>query len=298
LRAPIGLAYLLARTSDTIADSGGAPSEVRLRHLAAFEKMAVEGCRDGLDALQREITPIAEGERILIQQVSACLDWLEAQSASDRAEICDVLRKIVRGQTLDLQRFPATANGAVTALQTADELEEYTYLVAGCVGEFWTRICSQHLPGYSATPEAELCRLGINFGKGLQLVNVLRDLPADLATGRCYLPAQELASAGLSPAELLVEPSRALPVFQAWVAHAREYLDDGREYISRLRPARIRIGCFLPWRLGVKTLNLISSQNPLQTVERVKVSRGAVYGSLVVGLYAAISNAPLQPQRA
>ena len=32
---------------------------------------------------------------------------------------------------------------------TAAELDEYTYLVAGCVGEFWTRVCAAHLPRYS-----------------------------------------------------------------------------------------------------------------------------------------------------
>ena len=27
---------------------------------------------------------------------------------------------------------------------TADDLDDYTYRVAGCVGEFWTRITRQH----------------------------------------------------------------------------------------------------------------------------------------------------------
>ena len=31
------------------------------------------------------------------------------------------------------------------ALATASELDEYTYLVAGCVGEFWTELCFRHL---------------------------------------------------------------------------------------------------------------------------------------------------------
>jgi farnesyl-diphosphate farnesyltransferase len=255
--------------------------------------MALRSDRSGLEELQRDIAPTAPGERILIQQVGACLDWLEAQSDSDRAEICAVLQKIIHGQTLDLQRFPAAPDGAVTALQTAEELDEYTYLVAGCVGEFWTRICSQHLRAYSASDPLALCRLGINFGKGLQLVNVLRDLPADLSSGRCYLPAEELAAVGSAPARLMSEPAPGLPVFDRWIGRARQYLDDGRQYISLLRPARIRIGCYLPWRLGLMTLDLISSENPLRSTRRVKVSRSAVYSSLALGLFAAVSNAPL-----
>src|SRR5438067_11742992 len=34
LREPIGLAYLLARASDTVADSSAAPVEIRLKNLA------------------------------------------------------------------------------------------------------------------------------------------------------------------------------------------------------------------------------------------------------------------------
>ena len=41
---------------------------------------------------------------------------------------------------------------------------------------------------------------GVRFGKALQMTNVLRDVPADLASGRCYLPAAELAALGLAPA--------------------------------------------------------------------------------------------------
>ena len=33
----------------------------------------------------------------------------------------------------------------IVALETPSELDDYTYRVAGCVGEFWTRICRIHL---------------------------------------------------------------------------------------------------------------------------------------------------------
>ncbi len=40
---------------------------------------------------------------------------------------------------LDLERFDNPKE--VRVLGTAADLDEYTYLVAGCVGEFWTRLC-------------------------------------------------------------------------------------------------------------------------------------------------------------
>ena len=55
LRAPVGLAYLLARASDTIADSAGVPVETRVQHLAAFARMVRTGRPDGLTELQHDI---------------------------------------------------------------------------------------------------------------------------------------------------------------------------------------------------------------------------------------------------
>lgn len=282
IQAPIGLAYLLARASDTIADTAEASEPVRLHHLAAFGKMIRDGASEGLPELQREIQPPDPGERELIAKLDRCFAWLVTLPESDRREIAGVMEKIIRGQTLDLQRFPK--GDGVIALQTAAELDEYTYLVAGCVGEFWTRICLAHLPQYSRASESELLRLGVNYGKGLQLVNILRDIPADRRAGRCYLPADELRAANSTPAK----PARE--VFDRWHQRAVEHLEDGRRYLAALRPARLRIGCFLPWYLGVETLRLLNERPPLETEEKIKVPRSTVRAALLRAPLVAFSN--------
>ncbi len=289
LRAPIGLAYLLARASDTIADTADADAAVRRKHLAALAEMIRTGTTAGLVDLQREIRPAAEGERELIEKLDRCLAWLAAMESADRAEIVAVMEKIIRGQSLDLERF--AARDGIVALQSAAELDEYTYLVAGCVGEFWTRICLRRLPRYATLDAAELERLGVNFGKGLQLVNILRDAPADLRDGRCYLPEDELRDAGIAPHRLPSDPGAARPVFAHWTAQARAFLDDGYRYIEALRPARLRLGCFLPWYLGRETLRLIEARPPLENAERIKVPRSTVYRALLRGMPVALSRA-------
>src|SRR5882757_9300492 len=75
LRAPIGLAYLLARASDTIADSDGAPASIRREHLASFGEMIRQGNTEGLASLQTAITSPHPGEQTLIAQLPRCLDW-------------------------------------------------------------------------------------------------------------------------------------------------------------------------------------------------------------------------------
>ena len=291
LRAPIGLAYLLARASDTIADTAEAPVETRLRHLAALARMIRTGRMTGLAELQNEIRAPDPKENDLIAKLDQCFAWLATLESKDHGEIAAALQKIIHGQTLDLQRFGEGLE--VAALKTADELDEYIYLVAGCVGEFWTRVCLQHLPDCSHLGLADLRKLGVNYGKGLQLVNILRDLPSDLRQGRCYLPETELRASGTSPSPLAHDPTKAQVVFERWHGKAAEYLEDGHRYILALRSPRLRAACFLPWYLGIKTLRLMRKRSPLGIKEKLKVPRSTVRFALALAGPVAFSDRAL-----
>jgi farnesyl-diphosphate farnesyltransferase len=286
LRRPVGLAYLLARASDTIADTATAPVEARLECLRAFA-----GLLTGGGALPRlsEISPANDAERHLLDNTDRLSAAFEGLPAPDRDEIAALLGRITRGQESDLLRFPDAAK--VRALEAAADLDEYTYLVAGCVGEFWTRICRAHLPRYSRLEPDELTRLGRRFGQGLQLVNILRDLPEDIRNGRCYLPMEELRAAGISdPEELRGNPRQAAPVFEAWRQKALACHADARRYIEEVRPLRIRFACLIPWALGVRTLRLIGERSPLDNADRIKVGRSEVRRIMRRALWAATSN--------
>lgn len=287
LRAPVGLGYLLARASDTIADSADLPGGERETHLGNLARMIEGGGREGLAEIKDKVRPEHAGEAVLIAQLDRCLEWLEAVPEFDRTEIHTVLREIIHGQTLDVQRFADRAS--LTALETGAELEEYTYLVAGCVGEFWTRVSAHYLSGYSKLPLPDLLEHGKSFGKALQLVNVLRDLPADLKEGRCYLPAEEVDAA-----RLIDEPASGRACFAKWLARAETLLDSGRIYIRSIRPARVRMGCYLPWSIARKTLALLHTHPPLETPQRVKVSRAEVRKSFASAVLAAVSDSPLR----
>ena len=90
-------------------------------------------------------------ERELLNRIPECLRELGRLPEFDRAEIQTVLGKITRAQELDLERF---CDGTeLRALESAGQLDEYTYLIAGCVGEFWTEMCFQHLQGFADLPE-------------------------------------------------------------------------------------------------------------------------------------------------
>ena len=133
---------------------------------------------------------------------------MERIEHADRNDIRIVLEKITRGQLLDLQRFDNPQE--IRALSTAADLDEYTYLVAGCVGEFWTRLCFRHVRQFASRTEDEMLALGKRYGMALQLINVLRDAGSDLRAGRCYFPEHELRRGA---SDSLADPLRtgALP---------------------------------------------------------------------------------------
>jgi farnesyl-diphosphate farnesyltransferase len=289
VRRVIALGYLLARATDTIADTVQAPVAARLENLDAFRRSLVERRLGGLPHL---ISPSHPGERLLLKRLPECLNWLEEQEEEDRADICRVLEDIIHGQELDLRRFSEADK--LVALQTSAELEEYTYLVAGCVGKFWTRVSKRHQRNYSNLDEEALCRLGINFGKGLQLVNILRDLPADLRAGRCYLPLEQLREVGIEVESLLSAPGPARPIVDRWHAQAAEWLADGCRYIEALQPFRMRYACILPWKLGVETLARLKLMPALESAVRIKVPRSEVRMIMIKALAGAYFNSQLK----
>jgi farnesyl-diphosphate farnesyltransferase len=289
LRRPVGLAYLLARASDTIADTATAGIATRQECLLGFVETMLRS-RTDLFAKVREIVPENASERYLLANLERVIDALWRLPVADRDEIVVLLRKITHGQELDLMRFQNP--GEPHALESADELDEYTYLVAGCVGEFWTRICAAHLPNYGRLELEELCRLGRGFGQGLQLVNILRDIPEDLRNGRCYLPMSELRGMGVASPEDFRDGDlrRAGPVLEQWRQKALGYHDEARLYIEAIRPWRVRFACLLPWALGVRTLKLIGEQSPLENAARVKVTRKEVARIMRRAVRGAVSN--------
>jgi farnesyl-diphosphate farnesyltransferase len=292
LRAPISLGYLIARTLDTIADAAkAAPAEVRLDHLRAFADAVKYGPdAEALNGLRREIAAKlpAGDEKTLLENAPQILSWLEEIAIPDRWEIRRVIFRIAHGQALDLIRFGDGRER--NALATVRELDEYTYFVAGSVGEFWTRLCERHLAGkFAKLPEGEMLQLGKRYGQGLQLINILRDLAEDLAAGRSYLPMDELVAAGLTVDDLTKAPAKARKLIEKWRRETIARLDDGWKYVRAIREWKVRYACALPILIGLDTLALLARQSPLESKTKLKVKRSAAAGTLLKAKFGVIS---------
>jgi farnesyl-diphosphate farnesyltransferase len=277
LREPIALAYLLARTSDTVADTSQIPVTVRIETLKLLSD-AIQGAasRDVVADLTASFVSLQENrsERQLLEALPDCLLWLNQMEHANRTDIRIVLKQITRGQMLDLERFGEPKE--VRALGTAVDLDEYTYLVAGCVGEFWTRLCFRHVRNFARRTEDEMLALGRRYGMALQLINVLRDAGSDLRAGRCYLPEYELNAAHLTPSQILSEPERVQPIYRTWLEKAKAGLESGMEYSRAIENRRIRAATVLPALIGARTLALLQVAGAAALERTVKVPRSEV----------------------
>jgi len=284
MREPISLGYLLARASDTLADTAEVPVALRRQCLDEFRASFAEarpGFPEFYARVMREFTPRQshQGERELLQLLPEVFDWLAASGGENREAVTAVLEEIAKGQSWDLERFGGEKGGGMACCETAEELETYTWRVAGCVGEFWTRVGTCRLGARFAPAEvaAELMEEGRGLGRGLQLVNILRDLGEDLRQGRCYLPRTELIAAGWD-AEAEDRPPEAvlMEVAAAWRERCRAELSLGRKYVARLRRGRVRAATALPLILAEATLDKIEAAGAAVLREKVKVDRSEV----------------------
>ena len=276
LRQPIALAYLLARATDTVADTTGISRLVRIETLKMLSN-GIQGkaSRDVVVDLIASFIPLQvnKNEQRLLESLPDCLDWLDQIEHADRYDIRVVLGKITHGQMLDLQRFDDPQE--IRALASAVDLDEYTYLVAGCVGEFWTRLCFRHVRNFAKLSEDEMLALGKRYGMALQLINVLRDAGSDLRAGRCYFPESELTAAHLTASQILSEPERFEPIYRTWLAKAKTGLESGMQYSRAIRNRRVRAATVLPALIGARTLALVN-QAKTGALQRTVIDRKSV----------------------
>ncbi len=243
IRTTVALGYLLARASDSIADS----SEAELgRRVAMLERL-----RDGGEVEVRDLVGLAAQQPVaaeaeLLSKLPELLDAL--RSSPDQARLEWVWDHILKGQLFDLQRFAGGDRGPLSM----QELDEYTFAVAGSVGEFWTRLAFDRVPGFSKKPMEEMIRRGVSYGKGLQRINVLRDRAANREIGRVYVRDAD---------------------FERVRVDAREGLEAGLAWCDGVDRRRLRFACLLPARIGLVML-------PELRVDAggMKISRGRLRG--------------------
>ncbi len=288
-RRQLGVAYLFCRAADTIADTRLLSRETRLETLRLFrsqfdaEAPRLEEVRE---IARRTGAPQAiPEERALLARLDECFGAHARFDAGDRGRIRKLVSTLTRGMEMDLERFPPEESGRTAALDTDEDLDLYTYYVAGCVGEFWTDLQAAHLRALAPWDLPRMRELGVLFGKGLQMTNILRDVDRDLSIGRVYLPRPRLEAAGVTPEELRSgrHRSRLKPILDELLAPTLAHYRAGWEYTLSIprRLPRLRLACAWPLLIGLRTLAILaSSPHPYAPGTVHKVPRREVYAML------------------
>jgi phytoene synthase len=169
-RSSLYVVYAWMREVDDIADAPGPDRAARSY---------------GLDLFHARTLAILHGERMSADERPL---WIAFADLASRHELdaCP-FEEMIEGQRLDLDW---------TSCPDRATLERFCRLVASTVGRICIRIW-----GHDGGAEVE--ELANRRGVALQLTNILRDVREDHTRGRSYLPADELAAAGLSMDDLL-----------------------------------------------------------------------------------------------
>lgn len=266
MRRAAGIAYLLARTSDTLADSLKGSTNARIAALKDY--LAQVKGEVSEKPFPSEVTSalVDPREEILLLSHHEILAALRDLYENQRALILEVLEIIVSGQILDLETF-GDGTGDLRAFKQAEELNDYTWRVAGCVGVFWTRLGFSTMgEAFSNHAQSELEQWGREYGQGLQLVNVLRDFHTDRNMGRCYLPVSDPS-----------DSEACLREFHVWRRVALEKIRWGRAYAGKLRSLRLRMASGLPALIAEETLARLDIRHLSALELKVKVPRKRLY---------------------
>ena len=113
----MGLAYLFARSADTIADTGSVNQEVRLDCLGKLKaQFGQEGIHQpDISSIQSLIVPQQSNpsERILIEELGHCFSLYQQLNRQDQSLIANLLATLIEGMEFDQARFPKQFDGEV-----------------------------------------------------------------------------------------------------------------------------------------------------------------------------------------
>jgi phytoene synthase len=192
--------YAFMRRSDDIADDAPSP----------------QAASAGLRAWRETLTAALDGKETGEAILPALADVVKQYGIERR-----FLFELLDGTEMDQSK---------TRFATFEELYQYCYRVASCVGLVVMPIFG--FTDKAALVPAEAC--GIAF----QLTNILRDVKEDAEKGRIYLPAEDMRRFGVEEDDIM--KSRYTPQFVELMkfeaGRAREYYAKAKPLVGMISP--------------------------------------------------------------
>ena len=232
LKNTVGSAYLCMRAIDEIEDHETMDPVVKQQLLRTTSELLKEPFNR--EAYEEMVAPYAD---VLPEVTMRIADWLL---------ICpEGILETVQNYTSIMAAGMADWVEREWVIESRQDLDDYTYCVAGLVGEMLADIWDWH-DGTKTSKE-----YAIGYGRGLQAVNILRNQEEDFdERGVRFIPK------GWTRQD----------VFE----YAEENLTLGDAYLKDLSTHRIKLFSKIPLALAKKTLETMQSGHEKMTREEVE----------------------------
>lgn len=289
IRPALSLGYLLCRAADTIADTDAVPSSERTQSLQTFQDLLGNfpvgaKLKSYMEQLQTYGALNKSSEGQLLAALPQAIDMLSQIPKTEQALIQDVVRNVIKGMMMDLTLLGENQE-TIRAFETKQNLENYLHYIGGEPGNFWTRLCLSAAHSLNIKDRDQWIRDGIQFGTGLQMINILRDIPIDLSRGRCYIPTEVLKNHDLSLKDVVTkkDPERFRTLYFELLDDTLARLEHGMAYILAIPKTapKLRAPIWWPLAIGLKTIaKLRHTLDILNPTTRVKIKRAEVFKTM------------------
>ncbi len=269
-------AYLLCRIADTIEDDKLMTAGQKKQYAERFIEV-VKGNDDAesfAEALFPLLSPTAtEAEHDLIANTAPVIRLTHGFNVRQRSALERCVKIMADGMVIyqDAETLDGVAD--------QKDMDQYCYYVAGVVGEMLTELFCDHSPEIDAHRD-EMMKLGVSFGQGLQMTNILKDIWEDHERGACWLPRDVFEKHGVdirhkAPGKMGEGFNEAL-IELLGIAHAHVY--NALRYTLMIPEKEKGLRKFCLWALGMAVLTLEKiRQHPEFTLgQQVKISRRSV----------------------
>lgn len=220
LKEAVASAYLCMRAIDEIEDHTELSSETKVYLLEAISNIPYS------NSIDKNLQELFKSHSDLLPEVTLCMgDWLE---------LCpQTIAPTVWNATTTMAQGMAEWVAKEWKIVDREDLNEYTFYVAGLVGVLLSDIWKWH-----ADIETDR-NLAIAFGRGLQAVNIIRNRSEDMSRGVDFFPE------GWEMGEMFI--------------YARSNLEMGETYSNGIESGPIRNFCTIPLALAKGTLDAMES---------------------------------------
>jgi len=292
----VGHSYLICRLLDTLEDAYDITVETKKKALddAIFclKNTGNHKKENNIFSKIAKTSDIKPFEKIILENsfdVFNCIDTFPEN-----------VQKFIREWTIEMaegmKKYSFGTDNPKVQLSTTDELEDYTYYVAGTVGELLSRLFTLD---HFKVPEKNreiMFKNGVAFGKALQYVNIIKDSREDFTEGRCFIPEDLLHKHSLTLEDFFKSEKKdhIKAVYNELIEKAEDHLHASIRYIEVIpvRLWRIRLFCIWPVALAYATLIGIKRDldDFIKTNDTYKIPRSEVKSILKKGYFAAFSN--------